>query len=54
LLSLRKGSEKFYYGKMLRAYAKNAPEKYFKFVGEALKKYPANFYLPMISGVLRE
>ena len=40
LLSLRKGSEKFYYGKMLRAYAKNAPKKYFGFVGKALKKYP--------------
>jgi glycosyltransferase involved in cell wall biosynthesis len=37
---LKQDSEKFYYGKMLRAYAKNAPEKYFKFVCEALKKYP--------------
>jgi hypothetical protein len=25
---------------MLRAYAKNAPKKYFRFVGKALKKFP--------------
>ena len=34
------GKSKGYDGKMLRAYAKNAPKKYFRFVAIALKKYP--------------